>query len=101
MPIHNQPILPNRALGRQKKMLGFFPTYLLPGLLAGLTVMAVASELSKDKLRSAFLGSSVIAAYWLYAGRGEESAWTNFGRFLSVPVFHLPPDPNQETLPPK
>ena len=48
MPIFNQPIMPNRALGRQKKLLGFFPSYLAPGLLAGVAVMAIVSEVTDE-----------------------------------------------------
>ncbi|MBW4550975.1 MAG: hypothetical protein KME35_07690 [Aphanocapsa sp. GSE-SYN-MK-11-07L] len=98
MPIQNQPIVPNRALGRQKKLLWFFPSYLTPGLLAGVTVMAVMTEITKDKIKAGLAGGSVIAAYWLYAGKGEESAWANFGRFLPIPVLHLPHKPNRDTL---
>lgn len=99
MPILNQPIVPNRALGKQKKLLGFFPSYLTPGLLAGFAVMAITSEVTNDKVKSLLSGSSVIAAYWLYAGKGEESAWSNFGRFVPIPIFHVPNQPNQDTLP--
>lgn len=99
MPIHNQPIVPNRALGKQKKLLGFFPSYLTPGLLAGFAVMVVTNEVTDDKVKSALFGSSVIAIYWLYAGKGEESAWSNFGRFVSIPILHLPDKPNKDTLP--
>lgn len=101
MPIHNQPIIPNRALGKQKKLLGFFPSYLTPGLLAGFAVMVVTNEVTNDKVKSTLFGSSVIAIYWLYAGKGEESAWSNFGRFVPIPVLHLPDKPNSDTLPPK
>lgn len=101
MPILNKPIIPNRALGRQKKLLGFFPFYLAPGLLAGFVTMAIASEITKDKVKAIIFGSSVIAAYWLYAGRGEESSWSNFGRFLPIPIFHISTQPNKDTLPPQ
>jgi hypothetical protein len=101
MPIHNQPIVPNRALGKQKKLLGFFPSYLTPGLLAGFAVMVVTSEVTDDKVKTALSGGAVIAIYWLYAGKGEESAWSNFGRFVSVPILHMPDSPNSDTLPPK
>lgn len=101
MPIHNQPIVPNRALGRQKKLLGFFPSYLIPGLVAGFAVMVVVSEVTDDKVKSALSGGTVIAIYWLYAGKGEESAWSNFGRFVAIPIFHLPDKSNKDTLPPK
>ncbi len=101
MPIHNQPIVPNRALGKQKKLLGFFPSYLTPGLLAGFTVMVFTSEVTDDKVKAALSGGAVIAIYWLYAGQGEESAWSNFGRFVSVPILHMSDKPNKDTLPPK
>lgn len=101
MPIFNQPIVPNRALGKQKKLLGFLPSYLTPGLLAGFAVMVVTSEVTDDKVKTALSGGTVIAIYWLYAGKGEESAWSNFGRFISVPVLHLPDSPNKDTLPSK
>ena len=78
MPIHNQPIVPNRALGRQKKLLGFFPSYLTPGLLAGFAVMIVTNEITDDKVKTALSGGTVVAIYWLYAGKSEESAWSNF-----------------------
>lgn len=99
MPITNQPIVPNRVLGRQKKLLGFFPSYLTPALLAGFATMAIVTEVTKDKVKAVISGSSVIAAYWLYAGKGEESAWSNFGRFLPIPVLHIPNEPNKDTLP--
>ena len=101
MPIVNQPIVPNRALGKQKKLLNFFPSYLTPGLLAGFAVMVVTSEVTDDKVKTALSGGTVIAIYWLYAGKGEESAWSNFGRFVSVPILHMPDSPNSATLPPK
>lgn len=101
MPILNNPIVPNRALGRQKKLLGFFPSYLTPGLLAGFVAMAVGSEVTKDKVKAVLFGSSVVAAYWLYAGKGEESAWSNFGCFLPIPIFHIPNEPNKDILPPQ
>lgn len=101
MPIHNQPIVPNRALGKGKKLLGFFPSYLTPGLLAGFAVMVVMSEVTDDKVKTVLSGGTVIATYWLYAGKGEESAWTNFGRFVPIPIFHLPHKPNSDTLPAK
>lgn len=99
MPILNQPIVPNRALGRQKKLLGFFPSYLTPGLLAGFVMMAITSEITSDKVKAVLSGSAVIASYWLYAGKGEESAWSNFGRFLPTPILHIPNKPNLDTLP--
>lgn len=43
----------------------------------------------------------MIAVYWLYAGKGEESAWKNFGRLLPVPIFHMPSELNRDTLPQK
>ena len=101
MPIVNQPIVPNRALGKQKKFLNFLPSYLTPGLLAGFAVMVVTSEVTDDKVKTALSGATVIAIYWLYAGKGEESAWSNFGRFVSVPILHMPDSPNSDTLPPK
>ena len=101
MPIRNEPIIPNRALGRQKKLLGFFPSYLTPGLLAGVAVMAITSEVTNDKVKTVLSGGTVIAIYWLYAGKGEESAWSNFGPFIPIPIFHLPDKPNSDTLPPK
>lgn len=101
MPIHNQPIVPNRALGRQKKLLGFFPSYLTPGLLAGFAVMVVINEATNDKVKTFLSGGAVIAIYWLYAGKGEESAWSNFGRFVPIPILHMPDKPNKDTLPPK
>jgi len=99
MPVFNQPIVPNRALGRQKKLLGFFPSHLTPGLLAGFVVVAVASEVTKDKVKAVLCGSAVVAAYWLYAGKGEESAWSNFGLLLPTPVLHMPNKLNIDTLP--
>lgn len=101
MPIRNEPIIPNRALGRQKKLLGFFPSYLTPGLFAGVFVMAIASEVSSNKVTTFLSGGTVIAVYWLYAGKGEESAWNNFGRLLPVPIFHMPSELNRDTLPQK
>lgn len=101
MPILNQPIVPNRALGRQKKLLGFFPSYLTPGLLAGFAAMVITSEVTDDKVKTVLSGSSVIAVYWLYAGKGEESAWSNFGQFMPIPIFHMPDKLNKDTLPPK
>ncbi|MBW4637625.1 MAG: hypothetical protein KME05_05205 [Gloeocapsa sp. UFS-A4-WI-NPMV-4B04] len=101
MPIRNEPIIPNRALGRQKKLLGFFPSYLTPGLLGGLVAMAIVSEATDDKVKTVLSGGTVIAIYWLYAGKGEESAWSNFGTFIPIPIFHLPNKPNKDTLPPK
>lgn len=101
MPIRNEPIIPNRALGRQKKLLGFFPSYLTPGLLGGLVAMAITSEVTDDKVKTVLSGGTVIAIYWLYAGKGEESAWSNFGQFVSIPIFHMPDKPNKDTLPSK
>lgn len=101
MPIFNQPIVPNRALGRQKKLLGFFPSYLTPGLLAGFVAMVIASEVTDDKVKTVLSGSSVIAGYWLYAGKGEEEAWSNFGQFIPIPIFHMPNKLNKDTLPSK
>lgn len=101
MPIFNQPIVPNRALGRQKKLLGFFPSYLTPGLLAGFAAMTITSEVTDDKVKTVLSGGTVIAIYWLYAGKGEESAWSNFGRFIPTPILHMPNKPNVDTLPPK
>ena len=90
MQILNEPIIPNRALGRQKKLLSFFPSYLTPGLLGGLVAMAITSEVTDDKVKTVLSGGTVIAIYWLYAGKGEESAWSNFGPFIPIPIFHLP-----------
>lgn len=101
MPILNQPIVPNRALGRQKKLLVFFPSYLTPGLLAGFAAMVITSEVTDDKVKTVLSGSSLIAVYWLYAGKGEESAWSNFGQFMPIPIFHMPDKLNKDTLPPK
>jgi hypothetical protein len=99
MPITNQPIIPNRSLGLGKRLLGFFPPYLAPGLLAGLFAAAIATEVLKgDRVKPALIGGGVVAVYWLYAGKGEEEAWGNFGRLLPIPVLHLPNAPNQDTL---
>jgi hypothetical protein len=99
MPITNQPITPNRSLGMGKKLLGFFPSYLAPGLLGGLVVCAVATEIIKgDKIKPALAGGGVVAIYWLYAGKGEEEAWSNFGRLVPIPVLHMPDIANQDTL---
>jgi hypothetical protein len=99
MPITNQPITPNRSLGMGKKLLGFFPPYLVPGLLGGLVVTAIATEVIKDdKIKPALAGGAVVAVYWLYAGKGEEEAWSNFGRLLPIPVLHMPDDLNKDTL---
>lgn len=101
MAIRNQPIVPNRALGKQKKLLGFFPSYLIPGLLAGIAVMVVINEVTDDKIKTFLAGGAAIAIYWLYAGKSEESAWSNFGRFVPIPILHLPDKPNKDTLPSK
>ena len=99
MPITNQPIVPNRSLGMGKKLLGFFPSYLAPGLLGGLCVMALATEVLKgDRIKPALAGGGVVAIYWLYAGKGEEEAWSNFGRLLPLPVLHPPNELNKDTL---
>lgn len=98
MPIRNEPIIPNRALGRRKKLLGFFPSYLTPGLFAAVFVAAITTEMTKNKVTAVLTGGTVIAAYWLYAGKGEEEAWNNFGRLLPVPIFHMPDQTNHDTL---
>lgn len=99
MPITNQPIIPNRSLGMGKKLLGFFPSYLAPGLLGGLVVAALATEVLKgDRIKPALAGGGVVAVYWLYAGKGEEEAFSNFGKLLPIPVLHMTIEPNKDTL---